>query len=276
MNPKVAVIIPTKNKVELLASALMSIALYTEYEKSRLVIYIADTGSSEQEKMLMRNIFAQMKTRGFRCEMIEFDYYRFGKINNEVVRNYVDEDTDLLIFMNNDVTLMSDAISNMVNLYLKSKSMCGTIGCLLLRPDGTIQHGGMIFQYHDEKKKWGFGHVLNKKDYKDVTNRLANVKYVASYGNTAAMLLMSKQLFVDVGMFDEDYEVCFEDVALNIKMLAKGLINITDFTTICLHNESSTRGCNVSVRDMERVIQFANDNKEKIMEFDDKIRKKEK
>ena len=40
-------------------------------------------------------------------------------------------------------------------------------------------------------------------------------------GNTAAFLMINKNLFNTIGMFPTDYEECFEDVHLNLNTLSK-------------------------------------------------------
>ena len=52
-------------------------------------------------------------------KLIEFEFYHFAGTNNDVVRDHCDNDTDLLLFCNNDIELINDAISEMVSLYLK-------------------------------------------------------------------------------------------------------------------------------------------------------------
>ena len=51
---------------------------------------------------------------------MEFDYYNFAQINNEVVYEYVSNDTELVLFCNNDIELINDAISRMVSVWQKN------------------------------------------------------------------------------------------------------------------------------------------------------------
>ena len=60
-------------------------------------------------------------------------------------------------------------------------------------------------------------------------------------GNTAAFVLISKSLFKDVGMFNEKYMECLEDVELNLACVLKGRINCLAGNAVGYHYESITR-----------------------------------
>ena len=73
---------------------------------NRYTIFIADTGSSTEEiDQIKKYIY------GFdNVKLIEYDYYNFAKINNDVVKNHVSDDIDFLLFCNNDIKILNDVI----------------------------------------------------------------------------------------------------------------------------------------------------------------------
>jgi glycosyltransferase involved in cell wall biosynthesis len=111
--PKVAVIIPTKSKLDILFKCLDSFRNKSNYNNYK--IYIADTGSSDNEILSIQNYIDNHDYQ--RYELIRYDYYNFAKINNDVVNNHIDKDTELLLFSNNDIELLNDAVSIMVDQY---------------------------------------------------------------------------------------------------------------------------------------------------------------
>lgn len=64
---------------------------------------------------------------------------------------------------------------------------------------------------------------------------------ILTCGNTGAFLMMKTELFNKVGGFPEQYNVCFEDVHLNWKVLAEGKMCLTCNDVSAVHFESSTR-----------------------------------
>ena len=146
-------------------------------------------------------------------ELVEFNYYNFAKINNEMVNKYIDQDSEILLFCNNDIELINDAISEMVSVYIKNKNTVGTIGARLHFEDNSLQHYGMLMFI---KKEWiqnnsvgrfEITHDKLKQYYKYEKSGYSNV-----IGNTGALLLINKNLFSKVNGFNPNYTECFEDV----------------------------------------------------------------
>ena len=258
--PKLAIIIPTKNNVdELLLPCLESITAITHY--SNYKIYIADTGSDESEKIKIKEyIFELNKCHKF-IELIEYDYYNFSEINNDVVKNKIDSDTEIILFSNNDIEMVNDALSILVETYVNNKKDCGTVGCRLHYENGTIQHMGIIIQ-ETKDKNIGITHKFLGWDFK---NTMVLSPIVRTHGNTAAFMLVSKVLFEEIGGFNESYKECFEDVEFNLQCFLKGKKNFTNSNGVCYHYESQTRGQKVDKQDVALILEFI-DGHEKIKE----------
>jgi GT2 family glycosyltransferase len=225
--PKVSVIIPTKNNFLILKQNIDSwneIVKYKNYE-----IIIADTGSDEVT-LEKYNEFLSDKIK-----LIKYDYYNFAKINNDVVKNHISSDTEILLFCNDDIELLNDALSRCVELYNKNKNI-GTIGIRLHYKNGSIQHCGI------KVKKVKDGLNLTHVDQRKVINYSTNVKN--SIGNTGAFLMLNKKLFIECEYFNETYIECLEDVELNFKLLLKNKKNITACDAVAYHYESMSRNKN--------------------------------
>lgn len=242
---KLALIIPvySKDNTNLLLNLLYSIVYHNTYDPSRMVIYIADTGSKDENKQLIRHHIQRIHNEyGYDIRFIEYDYYNFAKINNDVVKNHVDKDTDLILLCNNDVELVNDAIRKLVDNWDDS---CGTLGARLMFRNNTIQHIGVILSPRNN----GCGHVVYKqilpKEYRDYK---LNV-----YGNTGAFMLTSMELWDKVGGFNEKYKHCFEDVEYNINCLLLGKRNYNITGAICWHDEGSTRKNKIVKTDTARI-----------------------
>tara|TARA_R110000868_G_scaffold19400_7_gene83600 strand:+ start:10885 stop:12429 length:1545 start_codon:yes stop_codon:yes gene_type:complete len=224
--PKVTVIIPTKSNLSLLFNCVDSIL---EDEYSNLEVLIADTGSNPSE---IDDIKEYCKGKPIR--LIEFDYYNFSRINNEVVTDHVSDDTELLLFCNNDIKMLNNAITQMVAEYLKKGKQVGTIGARLHYGDNTIQHSGIVM-FLSTEGRINLSHKGLRSYYSYHTT---NTKVL---GNTAAFMLTPKDLFVSIGGFNENYEECFEDVEYNLECLNKNKSNLFVPDAVCYHYESQTR-----------------------------------
>ena len=109
---KIAVITLMKNHSDLTMKLINSIIEKDDYPKDKLTIYVADTGSDDEEKKIMYDFIDNVPMD---VVYIEYDYYNFAKINNDVVANEIDDDTDLILLINNDVELINNAISQGVS-----------------------------------------------------------------------------------------------------------------------------------------------------------------
>jgi len=224
--PILSIIIPTKGNIELLTKCLNS--LWDKDGYRNMVVYIADTGSTEEEKDLIRQLTND------KIKLIEYDYYNFAKINNNVVWDHISENTDLLLFCNNDIELINNAITRMVEVYIKNKHTIGTIGARLHYTDNTIQCGGIFCTVRKDQKlimhHYGFKSSYGYKPY------TINV-----FANTGAFLLINKNLFRNIGGFNEKYSQCYEDVELSLNALINKKINVVVNDAVCYHKEGVSR-----------------------------------
>jgi GT2 family glycosyltransferase len=224
---KVAIIIPTKGKVDMLLECVSS--FYEHCNLDLFHIFIADTGSSEIEK---EQILSEINNF-YNITFIEYNYYNFAQINNDVVKNHITNEYEFLLFCNNDIKIMNNVIYGMLNIF-KTKNRVGTVGCRLYYKDNTIQHDGMLM-FINSKKQIGVTH-RDLSCYYPKHNTIQEV-----IGCTAALLMIRKSVFELCGYFNENYINCFEDVELNLKTTILGYNNFIDSNLVSYHFESQTR-----------------------------------
>ena len=225
---KVAVIIPTKGKLELLLPCLDS--FYEHCNPNLFDIFIADTGSSEEEKDQIKN-YISLKNN---VNLIEYDYYNFAKINNDVVKNHIDDSYEFILFCNNDIKLLNNVIYGMLKTF-KENPRTGTVGARLHFGDGTVQHEGINLYRKKIDKNFGVTHLclFNYYNYSTIKKDVI--------GSTGALLMIRKILFNKIGSYNENYTECFEDVELNLKSFILGYNNVCDSSLVAYHYESQTR-----------------------------------
>jgi GT2 family glycosyltransferase len=241
---KVAVIIPTKGNVKMLYDCVKS--FYDYCDPKLFSIFIADTGSNDDEMVWIKNNILPLGG----VNLIEYNYYNFAMINNDVVKNHIPNNYEYLLFCNNDIKLLSNVIYNMLTIFKENRNV-GTVGGRLHFADNTLQHGGIVM-YKNKQNIIGVTH-LGLNTYYKFNNQNQQV-----LGNTGALLMIRKDLFKSIGMFNENYNECFEDVELNLKCLLLNHKNFISNKSVAYHYESQTRNSNLLKN--EKVIKDYNDN----------------
>jgi GT2 family glycosyltransferase len=196
---------------------------------------------------------------------VEYDFYHFSEINNEVVENHIDDTTELLLFCNDDIELLNDAISEMVSVYNKNKKVCGTIGARLHFGDNTVQHDGVFLfsRKNNDSVQIGLTHYGHRSSYTYTTNTIDRI------GNTAAFLMIPKTLFDSFGGFNENYIECLEDVELNLRCLLEGKRNLFCGNAVAYHYESQSRKTDGAIRqeDYQLMVGLIEKNKDVLSKF---------
>jgi GT2 family glycosyltransferase len=247
-NGKIAVVVPTKGKLDLLFQCIES--FYEHCDKNIFDIFIADTGSTNEEIELIEKLVGSVGN----IKLIKYDYYNFAKINNDVVKNYISKDYEFLLFCNNDVKLLNDVISGMLSIF-KTQPKVGTVGSRLHFGDNTIQHLG-IQLFLDSNNTLQITHK-NLKSYYSITDKIYPI-----LGNTGGLMMIRKFVFEKCGMFNENYISCLEDVELNLKSIILGLNNYICTDCVAYHYESQTRN-----EDSQNISKFQFDYKQNLLPF---------
>jgi len=226
--PEVAIIIPNRDKVEVLERCVNSILNKTTYKNYR--IYIVENRSREQATF---ELYDRLKEDP-RVQLIEFDQeFNFSALNNFAVEQI---DTEYILFLNNDTEVIAPAwIEEMLGLCQRPD--VGAVGSLLYYPDKKVQHGGIILgiggiagHSHKYFSHDAFGYFGRIK----VTQNLSAV--------TAACLMTKKDLFLQVEGFDTQLSHAFNDVDLCLKIRKEGFLIVYTPYAELYHYESITRG----------------------------------
>ena len=226
--PRVSLIIPTRDNVNVLRTCIRSIRAHTRYPNYEIVII--DNGSvQETTKQLFAELSADPSIRILPMP----GPFNFSKLNNTAAREATGE---ILGLVNNDIEVRcEDWLDEMV--VLAARPQTGCVGAKLLYSDGRIQHAGVVIGLGGVA---GHGHRFARGDDPGYLNRLRTVQNVSAV--TAACLLIRKQVFDEVGGLDEDLTVAFNDVDFSLKVRAAGYLNVwTPFAEL-IHHESVSRG----------------------------------
>lgn len=163
-------------------------------------------------------------------ELLRFDRHRsFAHANNRAAERFP---SPLYLLLNNDVLLAESALARAVEL-LERSPRAGICGSRLLFPDGTLQHGGVVF---------GAGRVGPYHQARGRPGRIvprANREWQAV---TGACMLVRAELWGALGGLDESYPFGLEDVDLCLRARAAGWRVLCCDDVDSLHFESLTPG----------------------------------
>lgn len=233
-DPKVSVIIPTKNGYDNIERCVNSIIAKTEYQNYEILI--ADNGSTNPH---MRDLYQSFQERlgdKFRVEEINIPF-NFSRINNLAAQK---ASGDYLLFLNDDTEVIAPSWMTRLVSFAQLDRV-GVVGAKLYYPTETIQHAGIVL---------GLGGVAGHiqvgfpRTYVGYFGRLfENVNY---YAVTAACCMVSAVDFWAVKGFDESKAVAYNDVDLCIRVHdVLGKDNVWAHEVELYHYESVTRGYDV-------------------------------
>lgn len=226
--PKVSIIIPTRDKADLLERCVNSIFELTTYENFEVIV--ADNNSEEEAiKQLIRRYEASHDN--FRCIKMDFEF-NYARINNLAVKECSGE---YVVLLNNDTEIITTKWLEIMLGYASQRHV-GSVGPKLLYADNTVQHGGTVM---------GLGvasHILVGKE----ANALiwgGRLSVPFNYSSvTAACLMVAKKKWEEVGGMEERLEVAYNDVDFNLKLIEKGYYNVFVPMVEIYHYESKSRG----------------------------------
>lgn len=155
---------------------------------------------------------------------------------------------EYLLFLNNDIEVTDYWLDELLKVAIKKKNV-GAIGAKLIYPeipenttnfgkDYKIQHAGIAF-HRQSYEGDQYIRPYNKGNGKDPFSD--NEKTIAISAVTAACLLMKRDVFINIGGFDEHYIYGYEDVDLCLKALRKGYVNFYCPTALLFHYEFGTQ-----------------------------------
>jgi O-antigen biosynthesis protein len=253
----VSIIIPTRDLGEILDNCLESIFTKSAYPNYEVVVI--DNGSTEKNTEQAIAKWTAKEPNRFRCYRLDIPF-NFSKINNYAVKQ---AQGDYLLFLNNDTEVITpDWIEGMVEQ--AQRSAIGAVGSLLLYPDNTIQHAGIVMGLGGLAAHSHYGFPVTTPGYLGQVKCISNVLAV-----TGACLMCRREVLEAIGGFDEELVVAYNDVDLCLKMVAKGYRNVYLPHVVLYHHESKSRGYEDTPQKQERLRREANIIKSRWQKFID-------
>jgi len=238
--PLVTLVIPTRNRRELLLACVESIFARTSYPNFEILI--ADNDSDDPELFAY---YERRKAQGRFTVLPCPGPFNYAAINNRGVAHAKGEIVGLL---NNDLEVISpEWLDEMVAQAVRPGIGC--VGAKLYYGDLRVQHAGVITGLGGVA-----GHVfkgITKTDPGTPQFRPHLVQNLTAV--TAACLLVRKAVYQQVGGMDAAHlTVAFNDVDFCLKVQAAGFRNLFTPHAELLHHESASRGAEDSPEKVRR------------------------
>jgi GT2 family glycosyltransferase len=228
--PLVSIIIPTRDHHELLETCLQSILAKTTYPNFEIIILNNNSEKPETFAYLEK----VKKDKQYRARVIDAPIpFNWSKLNNIGVHEAQGE---FFVFLNNDIEIITENWLEWLVGYA-SREDIGVVGPMLLYPDNTIQHAGVVIGiggYADHVYK---GQKIDTaQDCFVSPNLIRNVSAV-----TGACLVIAREKLEKYGLFDEKFIICGSDVEICLRLMKANLYNVYIPQVKLYHHESKTR-----------------------------------
>ncbi|MDJ0449485.1 glycosyltransferase family 2 protein [Methylocystis sp. JR02] len=226
----VGVVIPTRDRADLLQVCLESLFNRTSYSNYKVVV--VDNDSRDPRTL---DLMAQMEAAEPRLSILKQPgAFNFSALSNAGA-NAVEG--DVLLFLNNDTCVMTpDWIERL--LYFAIQKDIGAVGAKLLYPDQRVQHVGVLLGMGGVAGHFGAGLHAQAPGWMERNRVPHEVSAV-----TGACLMVERRKFEAVGGFDAvNLPIDLNDVDLCLRLGERGWRTICNAEAVLVHHQSASRG----------------------------------
>jgi GT2 family glycosyltransferase len=227
--PKVAIILPTRDRWELIQPCLARLLDRTDYPNFEVLVIDHETVEPKARRLLDQEAAAG------RVRLIPYaGEFNWAAMNNMAVQG---TDAQIVCLLNNDTEPVHEHwLSELVGLALQPQ--LGVVGATLWYSDGKLQHGGVRigltrFAGHFEKD-------ASRSDWR--ANWGAQVRNLSAV--TGACMVMRREVYQAVGGMDANYlPIALNDIDFCLKVRERlGLSVVCTPHSELWHYESKSRG----------------------------------
>ena len=226
---KISIIIPNKNKFSFLQRCLQSMFLKTAHENYEVII--VDDHSTDEDVL---DFYQSITQSGKEVRIVEgispFNYSQACNLGAKNARGAY------LLFLNNDVEITGPGWLSEL-LQFASLAEVGVVGGKLLYPDQTIQHAGIVVGLE------GHAHHVFQGQSQQGPNVFGAVDWVRNFSAvTGACMMLRAQVFQEIGGFDENFSLVFNDVEICTRAIQSGYRVVYTPDSSLIHHEGQSRG----------------------------------
>jgi GT2 family glycosyltransferase len=222
--PRVTIVVPTRDAPDHLGRCLESIFSRSTYPN--LGVVLVDTGTTDARAL---ELFGR-----YPVEVVPSEGpFNFSRACNLGAAH---DGGLLVVFLNNDTEVRTpEWLEEMVSL--AERPGVGAVGPLLLYPDGTVQHAGVVLGLRGTADHIMRGFPGRGDGYAGSLSCTREVSAV-----TGACMLVRHDVLDELGGFDEHFSTHYQDVDLCLRIRASGRRILYTPRAVLAHHEGATRG----------------------------------
>ena len=226
-NPRVSIIIPSKDNYDILKQCLTSIRKETKYQNYEIIV--VDNGSAEETHAKYTQMCKELECK-YHYAPMEFNFSKMCNIGAHLA------DGQFLLFLNDDIRVEgAEWLERMLGHAQQPHT--GAVGCKLIYPNtNLIQHVGVV------SFMVGPGHAFQRIN-DDLNCYWGRNKLEYNYSAvTGACLMIDRNKYDQVGGFSEQLPVAYNDIDLCFNLVEAGYYNVVRTDVRLYHYESVSRG----------------------------------
>jgi len=224
---RVTILIPTRDRLDLLRACIASIESRTTHAAYEIVILDNDSREPDTLAYLEASPHRVLRVPG---------PFNFSRIVNRGVEA---AESEFVLLLNNDTLVVEPEWLGEMLGYARMDGV-GAVGAKLLYEDGRIQHAGVTLGVHGLT-----GHAFEGRVDSHAPLEHGFYAHVARNCSaaTAACLLVRRDLYRDVGGFDEEaLGVAWNDTDFCLRLRERGLRIVVNPVAELVHRGSASRG----------------------------------
>ena len=230
--PSIDVIIPTRDRIDLVRNCIEALENKTTYENWDIILL--DNDSIEPESL---EYFAETKYRVVPCP----GPFNYAKIVNRGINH---SSADFVVTLNNDTILMTpDWLERMVSL--AALPDVGIVGACLLDQYGHREHESIVISPYPQ-------HLRTDSNYPHLDQFSRSIRDVAAV--TGAVQMVPRAFWQSLGGMDERLAVTMNDVDLCLRAQSDTMYVVYTPDVQLIHHVSSSRGTLDPLEDRNRFI----------------------
>lgn len=234
--PRISIIIPTKDRPDVIGRCLDSIfdrTIYPDFE-----VVVVDNGSTDPAALAAID--------GHNVTRVDFSQkFNFSRANNLGIAAATGE---ILVLLNNDTEICEpDWLDKMLSVLDEPDVVA--VGPLLLYPNGKVQHAGVALALRGTADHVLRGLDANSDGYFGTLSATREVSAV-----TSACMMLRRADYLAVGGLDEFFDRHYQDVDLCLKLQREGRRVLFTPRTRVIHYEGATQGFEYDKIDRELLI----------------------
>jgi hypothetical protein len=230
----ISIIIVNYNSSELVINSITSIIKLLPTNSFEIIV--VDNGSAKEDQRNIEDSFPEVNL------IKNYTNDGFGKANNKGV---IESKGEFFLFLNPDTIIIEDFVSPILDFLVNNKQ-AGVCGPRLIYKDGRNQNStGIKLGYlYETAEALMFINVLRYFYNKIIRSKAGKSVPVEVSWLSAACIIIKRELFIDVGGFNPEFFLNYEDIDLCERVRRAGYKNYLFPQLSCIHLDQQSQSKN--------------------------------